>query len=260
MQKLKAAVALICLIVMITPQTAFAYSYGDPNKEELAEAYNTIAAKIEREPADWDGAYALLTEFKGEIALHFGDDVEQELERDFQAKNRDLALNNYQGLLVLNLLRRFTSAEQSIDDYAQAKLLLAKARGTFRVLSPLLAAKSSPETIEKLDAAFDKTILALGNPGLFGVGKKEKNPDELKKQIDIILGEITPHFAFLIDGKPISFQKYAGSHHVPEGAASATVGNNKESRVNPWVSVSVIGGVLVLMALGLWLAKKNRLF
>lgn len=173
---------LVLALTLIFPTSVYAYSYGDPNKEELAETYKVIAAHLEQSPPDWSGASAAFASVKKEMADHFGSSVAQTLQANFTAKQKDLVLHNYKAVLVLNIDRRLDYAEKEFSNYSQAKLLLAKGRGTFDVLSPFVSAGIS----DKVYAAFDKALEALGNPGLFGVGAVPADKDEFLKQANII--------------------------------------------------------------------------
>ncbi|MFY0546049.1 hypothetical protein [Brevibacillus sp. H7] len=181
---------LALVLVLLLPSSAFAYSYGDPNKEELAETYKEIAAKLQKNPADWNGAYQAFVSRKKEIALEFGDKTAQQLEANFANKQKELALHNYKAVLVMNIDRRLDNAEKQFGDYAKAKLLLAKGRGTLDVLAPYLSDHASKTAY----TAFDHALKALGNPGLFGVGTVPSDKNEFVKQTALIRSALKPLF------------------------------------------------------------------
>ncbi|UYZ14470.1 hypothetical protein A6764_05765 [Brevibacillus sp. WF146] len=181
---------LALFLALLLPASAFAYSYGDPNKEDLAESFKEIAAKLEQTPEDWNGAHQAFLSRKNEIALEFGQQTAQTLEANFSQQNKDLVLHNYKALLVKNIDRRLTNAEQQFDDYAKAKLLLAKGRGTLNVLAPYISDSASKTAF----AAFDKALAALGNPGLFGVGTVPSDKNEFQKQTKLIRSTLQPLF------------------------------------------------------------------
>ncbi len=176
--------------MLALPAQASAYSYGDPNKEEIAEAYKDIAAALSKSPEDWNGAYQAFSGKKAEIKLEFGDSVAQTLENNFTQKQKDLVLNNYKAVLVLNIDRRLDNAEKQFSDYSKAKLLLAKARGTFNVLESSVSAATG----KKVYDGFDQALKALGNPGLFGVGTEPADKDAFLKQTAQIRASVKPLF------------------------------------------------------------------
>jgi hypothetical protein len=183
-------ILLALSLLLLLPTSAFAYSYGDPNKEDVAEAYKEIAAKLEKNPADWNGAYQAFLSRKKEIAQHFGEQTANVLENNFSQQNKDLVLHNYKAVLVLNIDRRLDYAEKEFDDYAQAKLLLAKGRGTLDVLAPTISDSGAKTAY----AAFDKALKALGNPGLFGVGTVPSDKNEFLKQTALIRSTLKPFY------------------------------------------------------------------
>ncbi|MBO8163505.1 MAG: hypothetical protein H0Z34_07250 [Brevibacillus sp.] len=203
---------LVVCLVLLAPMTVHAYSYGDPNKEELAETYKEIAAKLEKQPPDWDGAYQAYLARKNEISLEFGQQTVQILEDSFTARDKQLVLNNYKAVLILNINRRLNYAEKQFDDYAQAKLLLAKGRGTLNVLSPYINAGTSKQAYD----AFDKALAALGNPGLFGVGKVEPDKEEFLKQSKQIRSLLDPLYKLKApaQAKPDAAEKPAVPHEA----------------------------------------------
>ncbi len=177
---------------MLLPQQAWAYSYGDPSQEVIAEALKEFQAKLSGDSPDWTGVGKVYKVHRAEIESHFGTAVAVTFDVNIAAKDKDLFLANYKALLVMNLERRFDYAHKGINDYSQAKLLLAKAKGTYDVLQPYV--KSDVDTA--VMAAFDAALEALGNPGLFGVGEKPVDPETFKQQTTLILEKIKPLFPY----------------------------------------------------------------
>jgi len=184
---------LICVFAF--PLSVFAYSYGDPNKEDLAETFSIITARLNTASPDWNGAVEAYKVRRPEISSHFGESVAVTLDVNFENKDKVSVIANYKALLVMNLERRFDYAQKDINDYAKVKLLLAKAKGTFDVLQPYVEQKI-PKEITALQKAFDSALEAIGNPGLFGVGQKPIQPEELKKQTSYILETVRPLFPY----------------------------------------------------------------
>lgn len=149
--------ALLFIIgTLLFPNSAFAYSYGDPTKEDIAETFKTIQMKLNESPADWNGAREAYKVRRAEISSHFGESIAVTLDANFEMEQKDLLIQNYRYVLYLNLERRFSYAEKDIQDYSKAKTLLAKAKGTFDVLKPYVKGQI-PDKIESLDSAFDQS-------------------------------------------------------------------------------------------------------
>jgi hypothetical protein len=184
---------LVVILFMMLPHSVLAYSYGDPNKEDIAEALLVINSKLEESPANWEGAFQQYLVHKQVIGLEFGEKVTSTLEANFAVKNKELLEANYRGMLAMNLKRRFDYAVADIADYSKSKLLLAKARGTFEILTPYI---KDGNIESEVNESFKRALEALGNPGLFGVGKVEVDEEQFKKETDWIYNTVKPLFPF----------------------------------------------------------------
>lgn len=182
-------VMLAALIIL--PASAMAYSYGDANTEDVAETFKLIQSSVGNGGSDWGAAEGAYKERRAELVAHFGEGVGTTLDANFKAKDSKLVISNFKAVLVMNLDRRFTYALQGIDDYAGAKLLLAKAKATYDALEPYMESGNA-----EINKAFDAALEALGNPGLFGVGKKPVQPDVFEEKVDFIYGKVKPQFPY----------------------------------------------------------------
>jgi|GEM_PF-1232689 len=192
---MKRSLLLLILFTLLIPNMAYGYSYGDPTQEDVAETLKIIVAKVGGKNQDWNAAFEAYKVRRSEISSHFGESVAVTLDVNFADKDSEALIANYKAVLVMNLKRRFDYAEKDINDYSKAKLLLAKAKGTYDVLHPYVEAKK-PGEVSKILTAFDKALEALGNPGLFGVGQKEVNVEEYKKQVSYIYKTLKPLFPY----------------------------------------------------------------
>lgn len=188
MKKVKNGFWFLTLMIMIfnyifIPK-AHAYSYGDPGKEELAEAYKQIDQYTKQ--GEWDQAFAVYQNYEKEFSLYFKK-TKEFIDVAFDQKDRDLLLESYRSALALNIERRLHFAEESFEDYGQAKLLLAKARGTYDVLYPLAQEELGKEKADEVYEAFDNALTALGNPGLFGIGNQENDSEAFQENINMII-------------------------------------------------------------------------
>lgn len=187
----------ILTALIILPVSAMAYSYGDANTEDVAETFKLVQSSVGNGASDWSAAESAYQERRAEIVSHFGEAVGSTLDANFKAKDSKAVIANFKGVLVMNLDRRFNYAIQGIDDYAASKLLLAKAKATYDTLQPYM--NSGTADIEK---AFDEALDALGNPGLFGVGKKPVQPDVFKEKVGFIYGKVKPLFPYQAAAAP----------------------------------------------------------
>ncbi|MFC4812887.1 hypothetical protein [Paenibacillus sp. GCM10023250] len=256
---LKSAMLLVAIFFALAPAGAWAYSYGDANKEDVAETFKLVVSSLGKSPADWNAAEAAHKERREEIVSHFGEDVAAALDANLKARDAELTIANYKAILIMNLDRRFDNALQSIADYTQAKLLLAKARATYEALAPYAEAKLTPEALNGLSADFDAALDAIGNPGLFGVGRKDADAEALKADANKIYGALKPLFPYT----PAS-----GGGANPDEAAQAAepdaidgtkqhAAMARESKTNPAVTVGVIAGIVVVGGGTVWAARRK---
>lgn len=330
---LLAGLTFVLAALIILPTSALAYSYGDANTEDVAETFKLVQTSIGDGANDWNAAEGAYKERRAELVSHFGEGIGATLDANFQAKDSKAVIANFKAVLVMNLDRRFTYALQGIDDYAASKLLLAKAKATYDTLQPYMDSSK-----DEIDKAFDAALDALGNPGLFGVGKKPVQPDVFKGKVDFIYGKVKPLFPYKAfaapaakptetpkaepvvktelatkpeqpavgkDAKPAETKApdaaaavetkspepspTASASPAPTAEASAQpttavespakaseakgsdakqVDSAKEAsahapmqrsdKTNPFVSVAVIGGVVVLLGGGVWFARKRK--
>ena len=186
--KLRFTIIMLFVLCLLLPSGALAYSYGDPNKEDIAESFKEIVVELNQSPIDWAKAKAIYKTRRAELSSHFGEDITVTLDVNLSDENKDGFIANFKAVLGLNLKRRFDYALKDFDDYAAAKLLVAKAKGTYDVMKPYLPSSKT----SGLDTAFEVAYVALGNPGLFGVGEKPSDEAEFKKQSSLILDTIIP--------------------------------------------------------------------
>jgi flagellar biosynthesis GTPase FlhF len=192
---LKKIILLLFACILAFPLQAFAYSYGDPTKEDIAESFKLIKDNLDASPPNWNGAEEAYKVRRSEISSHFGESITVTLDQNLKNKQKAEFIANYRYVLYINIDRRFTYARKDIEDYSKAKLLIAKAKGTYDVLKPYIQSKL-PNKTQEIETAFDKALKALGNPGLFGVGEEPLDVEEYDKQTAFILTTLKPLFPY----------------------------------------------------------------
>ncbi|CAH1200250.1 hypothetical protein PAECIP111891_01597 [Paenibacillus allorhizoplanae] len=222
---LLAGLTLVIAAILILPTSALAYSYGDANTEDVAETFKLVQASVGDGANDWGAAEGAYKERRAELVAHFGEEVGTTLDANFKEKDNKLVIANFKAVLVMNLDRRFTYAEQGIDDYAGAKLLLAKAKATYDTLEPYIGSGKA-----EIDKSFDAALDALGNPGLFGVGKKPVQPAVFKEKVDFIFGKVKPLFPY---------KAYSAPAPAATSTPTPTVKPVETTKTEPVVKVEV---------------------
>ena len=115
------------IAILIVPVQTNAYSYGDPNAEEVADTFKLVEASLNESTPNWKAAEEAYKVRRAEITSHFGESVSVTLDENFKSKDSDLLIANFKAVLVMNLERRFSNAKLDVEDYSKSKLLLAKA-------------------------------------------------------------------------------------------------------------------------------------
>ncbi|PGS52581.1 hypothetical protein [Bacillus sp. AFS041924] len=227
---------------------ASAYSYGNPNEEQLAEVYKDMLVKLDKNPPDYTSAKKLFGTLQKEIEMHMGPDSTKTIIGNLDNKDKEATIDNMNKLLVLNIARRLENIEKNFKDYETSKKLLAKGYATYDALSPIVEAKN-PTTHNELKAEFDNALKALGNPGLFGVGKKEPDQKAFSKSKDKILSTLQKEFKL----------KSLEVGHFSESVTESTV-KKKEwtdiSNLRNWIPIVLIVGVMTLVVM--FAIRKNR--
>lgn len=239
------SIMLIFVLSSVAPMTANAYVYGDPGKEELAEAYKELEKYVEND--DWDNTRAVYDSYQKEFDLYFTK-TKEPIEQAFENEDKQLLLKSYQAALRLNIERRLYFAEEQFADYGQAKLLLAKARGTFNVLEPLVMERSNQKLVDDIYLAFDEALASLGNPGLFGIGNKESDLDTFKKNTKFILTGIQPLF-------PLPGEEDQDEEHLTEENLGFLDSFNDEGNRSFWMLFS---GALLAIFIGILLINRKK--
>lgn len=185
--------SLILILINGTPQPASAYSYGDPNEEKVAEVYKEMQLKLDENPPNFSAAMSLFETVKEEVDMHMGPEPGEVIMKSLKNEDKDATIDNMEKLLVLNIARRLESIEKNFDEYDNSKKLLAKGFATYQALSPKVEANNA-EADKKMKADFDAALAALGNPGLFGVGKKPSDIEAFKNSKQDILDSLQKEF------------------------------------------------------------------
>ncbi|WP_205685171.1 hypothetical protein, partial [Peribacillus acanthi] len=211
-----------------------------PGEEKLAEAYKELHKYLSAD--DWTNARKVYDTYQKEFDLYFKK-AKVDIEKGFEKKDSELVLRSYQAALRLNVERRLHFAQEQFEDYGQAKLLLAKARGTFTVLDPILAENKDQESVDAIYKAFDDALKALGNPGLFGIGSKNNDKDAFDNNVAFINSELAPAF-------PIVSEVEKDKSHLTEENLNFLNQGDEEGNSSFWLwfSIILIVGFLLIIA------------
>jgi septum formation inhibitor MinC len=242
---------ILIFILNNTSLTAFAYSYGDPNEEKVAEVYKQMKEKLNQEPPNFAEAKAIFETVKEEIDMHMGSEPSEAVLKALEEKEKETVIEDMEKILVLNIARRLENIEKNFNEYDTSKRLLAKAFATYEALSPVVQATDA--TLDKqMKDEFDRALQSLGNPGLFGVGKKESNIDEFKKSKETILTSLQKQF---------ELKSLEVGHFTESATEKEETVEKKEwtdlSKMKNWIPIIVLG-VVILGVVVYTIAKKKK--
>ena len=174
MKKFSVLFFIIALIFNSIPlSSAFAYSYGDPNEEKVAEVYKEMVVKLDENPPNYNSAIKNFETVKEEIDMHMGPEPAKLILNNLNNKDKEATLNNMEKLLVLNIARRLESIEKDFVEYDTTKRLLAKAFATYDALSPKWKLKN-PRMIRKSERILIRHLKHWGIPDCLVSGKKKR--------------------------------------------------------------------------------------
>ncbi|WP_053367322.1 hypothetical protein [Bacillus sp. FJAT-27245] len=241
---------LIFILTGIPANGVQAYSYGDPNEEKVAEVYKQMVVKLNQNPPNYKDALALFATVREEIDMHMGPEPGSIIQENLDKKEKIQAIENMEKLLVLNIARRLESIEKNFEQFDTSKKLLAKGFATYDAISPKVEAKD-PATDKKIRDDFNVALESLGNPGLFGVGKKEPNLDEFIKRKDDILSALKEQFEI----------KNLEVGHFSESASEVESNSGKKdwtdvSNLRNWIPLILIAAVIVGVVI--YTARKRK--
>ncbi len=127
---------LFVLINQLFINQAFAYSYGDPNEETLAETYKEMMIKLDENPPNFSEAKRIYGSVQEEVDMHMGPEPSKIILKNIADEDKENVIKNMDELLVLNIARRLGSIEKNFAEFDNSKKLLAKGFATYEALSP----------------------------------------------------------------------------------------------------------------------------
>lgn len=241
--------AMIMVFSQFMSSDALAYSYGDPNEEKVAEVYKAMLLKLDENPPNYVDVKSLYKTIQEEIDMHMGTEPTKIIMENIDKEDKENLIDNMEKLLVLNIVRRMENIEKKFTEYDTSKKLLAKAFATYKALSPKVESKN-PELDKELKVAFDDALNSLGNPGLFGVGKKESNLEGFKASKETIFNLLKTEFKM----ESLEVGHFTGSEEEIEKIEKKDW--TDISNIKNWIPILLIVGLLV--AVVLYSMKKRK--
>ena len=114
------------------------------------------------------------------------------------------------------------------------------------MLAPYVKESKDAKTSDDVYTAFDESLKALGNPGLFGVGKKASDEESFKKNITLIEETLTP--LFVLPG-----EEKTGVFTEEDSFLGQTFGTDAIWKL---IALGLVVVLIVIVVIGQW--KKKR--
>lgn len=161
------------LTALMIPSGAWAYSYAAAGKEPIIDGREAILAAINA--GEWAKAGAALTELRDELAYlneHHDTTLSKALSDAMAAKDGKAVAAGLRRAFAAEIERRLDGAGKNLNDYQTAKVLVVKSKRFLDAMAGDLA----PDSRAAAETGMAQAIAAIGNPGVFGAGRKPADP------------------------------------------------------------------------------------
>lgn len=157
-----------CFVLLFSTQS-FAYSYAAAGKEPLIEGRETLLKALSAN--DYTAVQTAYDSMLAEFVYfneHHGLNVDEQMQTAITNQDQQGVATALTTTMKAEVMRRLEGAEQNINDYQVAKVLVVKSK----LFIDLLAADLTADNRQKADLAIRGALASIGNPGVFGVGQK----------------------------------------------------------------------------------------
>lgn len=172
-----------CVLALGSAGSACAYSYAEAGNEPLIDNRgNLLNAAVN---GDWDTVGVLYDKIKAEIDYLDRNDspgLRKVFSHALQTHGADALNHAFMRAYAGEIQRRINAAADNIAAYQTAKVLVVKARRFYQEL----AGDLDPRARVALEDALRRALDALGNPGLFGYGRKPHDTNAFNQARDDI--------------------------------------------------------------------------
>ena len=184
MKRLTPSLIGLLLIAFIAPLDAHAYSYAAAGKEPLIDGREAVLAAVNR--GDWEAASQAFDTIRDEITYldeHHASGLLEAMITHLKTKNDQGIGEALRRAFVAEIDRRLSAAKKHLTEYQTAKVLVVKSHRLFQATSGAF----SPEQRAAAEQGLKAALQSIGNPGVFGVGRKPADPDAYQKAYQAVL-------------------------------------------------------------------------
>lgn len=178
---------VLFLLALAWTGPALAYSYAAAGKEPLIDGREAmIKAALAN---DWAGADKSAEGFRGELDYliqHHDKGLGDAFGAARKAQDAAALRRAFVRVFAAEIERRLDAAQKNLNDYQTARVLLVKSKRFFDAVAGDLAA----DRRQSAEQGLTQALAAIGNPGLFGSGKKAADADAFAKAREQVLAAL----------------------------------------------------------------------
>ncbi|WP_461535880.1 hypothetical protein [Spongorhabdus nitratireducens] len=166
----------ISAMLLVLSLNSQAYTYSAAGKEPLIDGREALLKAADS--GDFEAATAAYEKVAKEILYfktEYGIDLDTPMKNALKAKDAKQVNHVLNQAYFAEIDRRLKGAEQNVNDYQVAKVLVVKSKLFLDLLTPQMEA----EARQQAEQAIQIALKAIGNPGVFGVGAEPANPEAL---------------------------------------------------------------------------------
>lgn len=179
---------VLWLLAFFAVQTS-AYSYSEAGKEPLIEGREALIGALLAN--DTSQALSVLEDINPELLELEAErsvNVVSALKSAVKKNDRVAVIQLMNTVFAEEIKRRLNSAETNLNDYQQAKILVAKSK---RFLDTIIVELDDDEA-DTASSSIKRCLKALGNPGVFGAGAVPADLDQFKKSKQDLFTALSP--------------------------------------------------------------------
>lgn len=190
--KIKMFKKIVLVLLLVLP--LFSCPFDEDDNDPTVDSYASIEKAINND--DYKSAMATVVKWK-DLYQYFEDTykepVNTKLKQSVSQKDKKQTIFWLNRSMVIETKELITKAQESIANYKQARIYLIKAKNHLKVINKKLDKKDAIQNKKDLR----KLLKTLGNPGMFGVGKKDKDSKMFVKYKDKIFSLLDSNFSIL---------------------------------------------------------------
>lgn len=182
--KLSFRMVLLC---WLTLPTAWGYSYAGAGEELLIQARQALLQALQPyQPQRAQQALAQLQEPVQFLENYSGPGLWHGLQQSTHHADPLAVRAQLDRIFHWDIQRRLQEARVYLHQHQKAKNLLVRCQQMLQLMLPGLSAEQS----QQAEQALQHALLALGQPGVFGVGEVAADAEKLNRAIDAYLAAI----------------------------------------------------------------------